>query len=448
MATDYNKYEKFELKRSDDGVNWVSLNPPVYRKGNVIEENSADCRNMIEPIYQWVSTGVTECNNWNKYSIEKQQISHDNGVTWEDTGETRSTLLEEHSSECPVDVNVDTGILTWLSNNNIPYRIGIDLGICQHIVTDSSGNYHNETWYDKPHYEWMTTTDSGIYELSSYFSFNHASNPCKNEDNRVLEYNYSLQYLIIPNEYNITQLIYDKNQNYESTPKKHFEILKKVPDSWTYHNIKDGWRRFNTTATTWCDGSEMDETIVPIVIPGKYDDCETFWKEFNKSKTNNCLDLVTDGTYKYYSGYIDSYKPYRYALLIVDSHDNVINRYTGSTENTNVPSIVFRNMDANTMFAYGENIYYAFGFGFTTPSEITPQVENISFDKVSFGNNGWKKESVGETRYSWGKFTYTKVNNTTLHVACAADQSFEDPHSSYSFDLNVITNAVTNFIVN
>jgi len=442
-------YDKYHLLKEqisiDNGATWEDNGST--KPGSIAQKDSTEC-GYIEPIYQWVDTGLTECYNWDKYSIVKQRVSYDNGATWEDTGETkRGSVLESHSSDCPIDVNIEgSDITTWLTTNGIPFTSGIDLGTCQHIVTDCDGNYNSETWYGVQHYEWMTTTDSTVYELSTYMSFNNTSNPCYNS-NRCLEYNYHLRYIVIPSEYNITQLIYDKGQDYDFTPKGHFQILKKVSDSWTYDNIVNGWRRFNTTATTWCDGGTPDETIIPIVIPRKYDDCETFWEEFNLqyfSDRRKCLDTVTDGTYSYYSGYDSSRTPYYAHLLIVDSNDNVVNKYSHVTDWTNVPSIVFSDMNEDKMFASGENVYYAFDFGFTTEPETTPQVENIAYSKISFGKDGWNR-AIPDSVYSWGTITYTKVNNNTMHVDCVADASTS--YNSYSYDLNVITDTVTNFTV-
>lgn len=52
-------------------------------------------------LYHWIENGDIMCENGDKYAVEKQQISEDNGVTWTDTGHIRQgDLIAAHSSDC------------------------------------------------------------------------------------------------------------------------------------------------------------------------------------------------------------------------------------------------------------------------------------------------------------------------------------------------------------
>lgn len=53
-------------------------------------------------IYQWVTvSGEYLCNEYDKYTKEKEQSSSDRGVSWTDTGRTRQgSLIEANSSDC------------------------------------------------------------------------------------------------------------------------------------------------------------------------------------------------------------------------------------------------------------------------------------------------------------------------------------------------------------
>ena len=64
---------------------------------------------LLGAIYQWVVINDTyDCVNFNKYTREKEQISYDNGVTWEDTGQTRrGDLLEANSDDCGYNHIID-----------------------------------------------------------------------------------------------------------------------------------------------------------------------------------------------------------------------------------------------------------------------------------------------------------------------------------------------------
>ena len=98
----YDKYSVEKKQQSIDGGEWTDVSPIETRTGSVIERNSEDC-GYVEPQYRWVTIeGSFVCSGYNKYAIEKQQVSYDGGTTWTDTEEPTRTgsLIESDSSDC------------------------------------------------------------------------------------------------------------------------------------------------------------------------------------------------------------------------------------------------------------------------------------------------------------------------------------------------------------
>lgn len=98
MCNDVNKYyvDK-EYVSYDEGQSWNETGRT--RQGDLLEVNSADCTNVI---YRWVVvTGAYICYGADKYAKEKEQQSNDNGVSWFDTGSTRQgALIQSGSIDC------------------------------------------------------------------------------------------------------------------------------------------------------------------------------------------------------------------------------------------------------------------------------------------------------------------------------------------------------------
>ena len=96
----YDKYAQEKQQVSNDGgTTWTDTGST--RTGSLIEHNSVDC-GYIEPQYRWITvSGDYMCVGYDKYSIEKRQVSYDGGTTWEDVvpSETRQGSVIEHNSE-------------------------------------------------------------------------------------------------------------------------------------------------------------------------------------------------------------------------------------------------------------------------------------------------------------------------------------------------------------
>lgn len=108
-----------------------------------------------EILYQWVTvSGEYVCNDGDKYTLEKEQVSYDGGTTWADTSNTRQgTLIESGSPDCAVQcsynfcgedangnaITVDNGTTT-LNRSNLTSNLAVVNGIVGNATT-TIGSY-------------------------------------------------------------------------------------------------------------------------------------------------------------------------------------------------------------------------------------------------------------------------------------------------------------------
>ena len=105
-----NLYNKKKLQVShDSGQTWEDTST-IYV--TMLEYHSASC-GYAE---RWVEDG-TLCDKYDLYVKEKEQISHDSGQTWEDSGDIRKgTLIEAKSAECGYDPTLIVPIVYYSSS--------------------------------------------------------------------------------------------------------------------------------------------------------------------------------------------------------------------------------------------------------------------------------------------------------------------------------------------
>ena len=73
ICDDGNKYEKLRRWVSNDNVNWTSTD--VYKRGNLIEENSGDCGygpSITGKCSSYIDDGDTICDGYDKYKYPRQ----------------------------------------------------------------------------------------------------------------------------------------------------------------------------------------------------------------------------------------------------------------------------------------------------------------------------------------------------------------------------------------
>ena len=93
------KYEKQYYQVSNDGgETWSNVSPVQTRSGSVISYDSTDC-GYIEPMYR-IWSGTPYCNGYDKVVYTKNQVSYDNGSTWQDTSIIGTSVVEHNSSDC------------------------------------------------------------------------------------------------------------------------------------------------------------------------------------------------------------------------------------------------------------------------------------------------------------------------------------------------------------
>ena len=95
--------EKVYQVSTDGGLTWKEVEGVEHERGEIIERDSVDC-GAIVIVYQWVNVaGEYLCNGTDKYYVQKQQISYNNGRTWEDVvpeQRRRGDIMETQASDC------------------------------------------------------------------------------------------------------------------------------------------------------------------------------------------------------------------------------------------------------------------------------------------------------------------------------------------------------------
>lgn len=91
-------FKEYYQVSNDGGETWENVSPEKTRRGSVIEYDSTDC-GYIEPMYR-IWSGTPYCNGYDKVVYTKNQVSYDNGSTWQDTGIIGTSVVEHNSSDC------------------------------------------------------------------------------------------------------------------------------------------------------------------------------------------------------------------------------------------------------------------------------------------------------------------------------------------------------------
>ena len=103
ISTDYwcdgsdKHYKQKQQVSYDNGSTWQDVVPASYRMGALYQSNSPDCGYL--PMERWTNSGTT-CQGVDKYQIQVKETSTDGGSTWHQTSETRTVLLEANSPDC------------------------------------------------------------------------------------------------------------------------------------------------------------------------------------------------------------------------------------------------------------------------------------------------------------------------------------------------------------
>ena len=143
----YCKYYKQKQQVSyDNGVHWEDV-PGATGKGDLIEVNSIDC-GYVPPTPQYRTlSGTPYCSNADKYVEVYSQVSYDSGVNWETTATTQE-LVQAHSYDCGYRTRMVTGE---------PYCVGYD----------KYRDYYYQVSYNSGSSWTTTSTTSSLIEADS-----------------------------------------------------------------------------------------------------------------------------------------------------------------------------------------------------------------------------------------------------------------------------------------
>ena len=137
-------YKEKEQKSIDGGITWVDTGN--FRKGALISTQASQCGSFVSE-YRWTKADYV-CDNANKYKGYKQQVSHDNGGSWTDTGVVDiGELIESNSKDCGYDEQwfVMTGDKDFICDGAAKYKKK------EMKYTRDSGTTWNS--FDPPKYE-------------------------------------------------------------------------------------------------------------------------------------------------------------------------------------------------------------------------------------------------------------------------------------------------------
>ena len=114
-------YKEKEQKSIDGGITWVDTGN--FRKGALISTQASQCGSFVTE-YRWTKADYV-CDNANKYKGYKQQVSHDNGGSWVDTGIVDiGELISSNSRDCGYDEQwfVMTGVNDFICSEGSKYK--------------------------------------------------------------------------------------------------------------------------------------------------------------------------------------------------------------------------------------------------------------------------------------------------------------------------------------
>lgn len=139
-------YKQKQQVSYDNGVHWEDV-PGATGKGDLIEVNSIDC-GYVPPAPQYRQTsGTPYCSNADKYVEVYSQVSYDSGVSWETTATTQE-LVQAHSYDCGYRTRMVTGE---------PYCSGFD----------KYRDYYYQVSYNSGSSWTTTSTTSSLIEADS-----------------------------------------------------------------------------------------------------------------------------------------------------------------------------------------------------------------------------------------------------------------------------------------
>lgn len=245
----YDKYER-QYKYTGHSSSSITSRTDEYRD-ILVEVNSEDC-GYVEPIYRWFDTEDYICSGVSKYHVAKQQVSNDNGSTWEDvipitTG--TGSIWEAQSEDCgyiPPQYRTSTGASYCIGYNRYA-----------DVVTEVSYD-RGETWS-------VESTTPTLFDIDSTFCgvlyrWIPSGETCVEYDKYVLavkqkSYNNGLSWSdVVPLTTSATTLIEEDSEDCGYTPMR--ERWIKTSDTLCVGHYKVQYSGGSTDECVDCDTSE------------------------------------------------------------------------------------------------------------------------------------------------------------------------------------------------
>lgn len=138
--------EKLQLSKNG-GITWADVIPLQYRDGGIYEYGAEICGYFTNVKYQWVDIEVDtsdpstyQCRNYSMYSLQKKQVSFDNGVIWKDVVPMVTRLhevYEEKSEICGFVSDIEAELFDNISSST-QYRLAANWTLLDYITTDEN----------------------------------------------------------------------------------------------------------------------------------------------------------------------------------------------------------------------------------------------------------------------------------------------------------------------
>lgn len=164
----YDKYER-QYKYTGHSSSSITSRTDEYRD-ILVEVNSEDC-GYVEPIYRWFDTEDYICSGVAKYHVAKQQVSNDNGSTWEDvipitTG--TGSIWEAQSEDCgyiPPQYRTSTGASYCIGYNryaDVTTEVSYDGGETWSVESTTPTLFEIDSTFCGVLYRWIPSGETCV----------------------------------------------------------------------------------------------------------------------------------------------------------------------------------------------------------------------------------------------------------------------------------------------
>lgn len=365
----YRRYKKFEEVRNGVHTGNYITKPGEYYDNKIYEDG--ECKNIYVP-----GGGGDYTDDSEKLTKDILQYLDDIGVKYE--------ILSERCS----------GQICTGNKSGVIVPSGI-------------------AYYTSPRYDIMTTEEDDVYEYSEFWGNFYPKLIDCNDENHATHCQYTLTYIrILTPGWSTKGLYYDKGMSYEFTVKKHYHILKKVKESWTYNNIMNGLAYFGrdvNSDTDWCEGSQNDTSIYPYPV------YELNWQQVRElagisaSNSLTCSGSIDENGIVPYLFYRKPSNTYYWCLVGYKPATKTIAFVNNATLYNNQQPYYC----ANSCIYNGTG--YTFEVHFNTTSFNDYSYSNLKLGVLKFSSTGYTYDG-SITGYGPVTYTVEKIENNRVLI--------------------------------